>query len=213
MQYELIVFDWDGTLMDSSQQIIACVQQAAVDLGLDVPGDQAVSHIIGLGLSEAINALFPGSDTNFIQQFSKRYREHFFGNKMIASALFKGAEKVVEQLSDQYLLAVATGKGRQGLDLALDQTGLGRYFHTTRCADETRSKPHPQMLEDIMRDMGMDAADTLMIGDTTFDMDMAVAAGVQPLGVSYGVHDEQKLRECGAIDCLDAITELPKWLC
>lgn len=212
MKYELIVFDWDGTLMDSQQRIVASVQKAAEDLGLDVPSHQAASHIIGLGLSEAIEALFPGSDADLVQQIAGRYRVHFFGTDLIPSVLFEGARSVLEQLSDHYPLAIATGKSRRGLDMVLDETGLRDCFQASRCADEAHSKPHPQMLEDILDTMGMDAENTLMIGDTTYDMEMAVNAGVHPLGVSYGVHGENRLREVGAIDCLDAISDLPQWL-
>jgi len=212
MKYELIVFDWDGTLMDSQQRIVACVQNAVEDLGLNAPSHEAVSHIIGLGLTEAIDALFPGADASLVQQIAARYREHFLSDHLVPSQLFEGARMVIEQLSKQYVLAIATGKSRVGLDKVLEQTGLDCYFQTSRCADETRSKPHPQMLEDIMMDMEMLATDTLMIGDTTFDIEMAKNAGVHSLGVSYGVHGEMKLRESGALDCLHTIADLPQWL-
>lgn len=212
MSYQLLVFDWDGTLMDSQARIVACIQMAAEDLGLDVPSHEASSNIIGLGLHEAVDALFPGSDESQTQRIAEQYRKHFLGDELEPSVLFKGAREVVEHLADRYLLAVATGKSRRGLNKVLKETGLEKYFHATRCADETLSKPHPQMIREIMHDLSTDPGVTLMIGDTEYDMQMAVTAGAHGLGVSYGVHGEERLREVGAIDCLHEISDLPDWL-
>ena len=209
----LLIFDWDGTLMDSEARIVACVRAAVEDLGLEDPGDDRIRDIIGLGLTEAVTTLFPGSDEARVQRIALRYRHHFLGANQTPSTLFAGAVPVLETLaSREYLLAVATGKGRQGLDQALAETGLGRLFHATRCADETFSKPHPQMLHELMDELGADPGETLMIGDTEYDMQMAVNAGTERLAVSYGVHAPERLLKHRPLGCLDSIGELVSWL-
>jgi phosphoglycolate phosphatase len=213
MQVKLLVFDWDGTLMDSEARIVSCVRCAAADLGLDRPADESIRNIIGLGLKEAVLTLFPGSDETLVGLVIDRYRHHFLHADQTPSELFCGAAEVLQGLADQgYLLAVATGKGRQGLDKVLLETGLAPLFHTTRCADETFSKPHPDMLLQILDELGVDAADTLMIGDTEYDLQMARSAGTHRLAVSYGVHSVERLMKHTPLGCLDAISELPEWL-
>jgi len=213
MTYQLIVFDWDGTLMDSEARIVSCLQSAAKDLDLELLSDNTVKDIIGLGLDEAILRLHSKLDTAGVKDMRDRYRHHFFNDDIEFSTLFDGAEQVLHDLDKaEYMLAVATGKSRRGLDAELDKTGLGSLFLTSRCADEAFSKPNPQMLIDILVKLGIDAKDTLVIGDTEYDMQMANNAGVDCLGVSYGVHTKERLLEHGALGCLDAITELPKWL-
>lgn len=211
--FELLVFDWDGTVMDSEARIVACLQAAITDLQLPTLGVDALRNIIGLGLAEAINTLFPGSDERLHRELVERYRYHFLVADPTPSQLFTGARETLQQLADAgYLLAVATGKGRQGLNKVLEETGLGPMFQATRCADETFSKPHPQMLLELMDLLGVEPAATLMIGDTEYDMEMARNARTGALAVSYGVHAPERLLKHEPLGCLDAITELPDWL-
>jgi phosphoglycolate phosphatase len=210
--YQLLVFDWDGTIMDSEAKIVACLQAAAIDLEIDPPAEDQARQVIGLGLIEAVARLFPDAPSALHQPLADRYREHFLELNRTQPRLFPRAREVLEQLSSDYLLAVATGKSRRGLDKELDDTGLRPLFQANRCADETLSKPHPQMLQEILLELGVNAAETLVIGDTEFDMQMAANAGVAALGVSYGVHDRERLLLHGALHCLDAIHELPEWI-
>lgn len=213
MKYDLIAFDWDGTLMNSEGRIVACLQAAARDLGHEVPHHDQAKEIIGLGLSEAIARLFNELDSGQLQALAQRYRFHFMGDDLAHSVLFEGAESLLKILAErEFLLAVATGKSRRGLQKELDRTGLGNLFHATRCADETFSKPHPQMLLDIMDRLGVESRRTLVIGDTEYDMQMAVNAGADALGVSYGVHDSQRLLDSGALFCIDHVSEIDVWL-
>lgn len=211
--FELLVFDWDGTLMDSQAKIVSCLQAAIRDLQLPPLGVEALSNVIGLGLAEAVNTLYPGSDVKLQQAMSDRYRHHFLVSDTTPSTLFSGAGEVLQSLAAQgYLLAVATGKGRQGLDKVLEETGLAELFHATRCADETFSKPHPQMLFELMDHLGAEPAATLMIGDTEYDMEMARNARTAALAVSYGVHAQERLLRHEPLGCLHSISELPQWL-
>ncbi|MBU0498889.1 MAG: HAD-IA family hydrolase [Gammaproteobacteria bacterium] len=213
MNYKLLVFDWDGTLMDSEAKIVACMQAAFVDLGMAVPSRDAVRDIIGLGLRESIQTLYPGAGDGLVDDLFQGYRHHFLGANDTPSQLFPDVEKTLEQLDRAgYLLTVATGKGRRGLDRVLDETGLGRFFIATRCADETFSKPHPEMLNQLIDLAGVEASEALMIGDTEYDLQMAVNAGADALAVSYGVHEVERLLSHGPIGCLDAIGELPDYL-
>lgn len=211
--YELLVFDWDGTLMDSEARIVACLRAAIGDLQLPARDDAALRNIIGLGLTESIDMLFPGSDLQLHRALTERYRHHFLVTDPTPSQLFAGAAETLERLAAAgYLLAVATGKGRRGLDAVLDETGLRPLFHATRCADETFSKPHPQMLLELMDVLGVEPGATLMIGDTEYDMAMARNANTAALAVSYGVHAPERLHRHGPLGCLDRIGDLPAWL-
>jgi len=211
--YELLVFDWDGTLMDSESRIVNCMRATITDLGLELPDDSSISNIIGLGLKEAICMLFPGADDALVQSVIGRYRHHFLFENTTPTPLFSGAKEVLHELkSEGYLLAVATGKGRPGLDRVLDITGLNQVFHATRCADEAFSKPHPDMLLQLLDELGVQPADALMIGDTEYDMQMANNAGTAALAVSYGVHSMDRLLQHGPLGCLGAITEVSDWL-
>jgi phosphoglycolate phosphatase len=214
MKFELLVFDWDGTLMDSEAHIVACVEAAVRDLNLPVPSQDAIRNIIGLGLLEAVNILFPGHKAGLHLEVANRYRLHFFKEDRTPSQLFEGAREVLSELSQQgYMLAVATGKGRKGLDYALESTGLGDFFHFTRCADETFSKPHPEMLNQILEQTGVEPKQALMIGDTEYDLEMAVNAGMPSLGVTYGTHSVERLLKHKPLACVDRVTEIPAWLC
>ena len=212
-QAKLIVFDWDGTLMDSAAYIIECLQTALNDLNLPQKSDSEIKNIIGLGLKEALAVLLPEASESDLKTLTARYRDHFFSQDKETSQLFDGARDLVEELHNQnYFLAVATGKGRHGLDKVLKETGLGEYFPITRCADEAHSKPHPQMLMDIIDWYGVEASETIMIGDTEYDLQMANNANAHGVGVTYGVHDEQRLLECNPLTCVSTVSELKNWL-
>lgn len=210
---QLIIFDWDGTLMDSEGEILACMRAAIHDLGLEPRTDTQMKNIIGLGLQEALRTLYPQGSNDELVQLTARYRHHFLEVKREPSQLFAGVQEMIEELHEAgHFLAIATGKGRQGLNRVLAETGLRDYFHTTRCADECHSKPHPQMLHEIMDYFGLEPDTALMIGDTEYDLQMANNAGVKSLAVSYGVHDKQRLLDCRPVACLDSIDELHGWL-
>ena len=209
---KLVVFDWDGTLMDSEAQIVACMQAAIEDLRLEARSGDEVKNIIGLGLHEAVAALYPQAEADLVHALADRYREHWLtGDRQ--SQLFPGVEETLHLLKDEgFRLAIATGKGRRGLDKVLRETGLAALFDATRCADETRSKPHPLMLEQLMAELRSAPAQTLMVGDTEYDMEMARNAQAHPVAVSYGVHEWPRLQRHGPLTCLDQITELGDWL-
>jgi len=208
---QFIVFDWDGTLMDSEAQIVSCLHGSIADLGLAPMSDHTVRNVIGLGLREAVDTLVPGRDDEFRHAFVEAYRKHWFASD--GSSLFAGSREVLDTLRAQgFLLGIATGKARRGLIRVLEQTGLTDYFDATRCADETVSKPHPQMLLELMDEVGMSARQTLMVGDTEYDMEMATRAGAGKVAVRSGVHSEERLSRHAPLVCLDAVTELPAWM-
>lgn len=209
---KLLVFDWDGTLMDSEAQIVTCMQAAIVDLSLEPRSADQVKNIIGLGLHEAVTALYPQADDSLVVAMADRYRDHWLAGYQ-QSPLFPGVEETLQFLKGEgFQLAVATGKGRRGLDKVLSETGLTALFDATRCSDETRSKPHPLMLEQIMSELRIAPEQTLMIGDTEYDMEMACNAQAHPVAVSYGVHEWERLQRHAPLTCLDQITELSDWL-
>jgi phosphoglycolate phosphatase len=213
MSFKLIVFDWDGTLMDSEARIVACIHAAFADLGVTAPSPAEARDIIGLGLDEAMAVLWPGSSPTERQALVERYRHHFLVANATPSELFPGVMETLDWLRGHgYLLAVATGKSRRGLDLVLGTTALGGYFQATRCADETFSKPHPQMLLEIMDELGARGEETLMVGDTEYDMQMASNAGAHALAVCYGVHSPERLLAQGPLGCLADLVEMPAWL-
>jgi phosphoglycolate phosphatase len=211
-RYELIVFDWDGTLMDSAAMIVDSVQAAARDLGLEPPSDERARHIIGLGLDAALRYAMPALPEDHYGDLVDRYRHHYLSRDHQLT-LFAGADDLVRTLAGSgFRLGVATGKSRRGLDRALEHSGLGPYFHATRCADECHSKPHPQMLEELMDEFAVSPTQTLMIGDTTHDLLMARNAGVDALGVSYGAHPVDALWEVAPLYCADSVGALANWL-
>ncbi|MEX3582633.1 MAG: HAD-IA family hydrolase [Burkholderia sp.] len=194
-QFDLIVFDWDGTLIDSTAHIARSIQGACRDLGLPTPSDEASRYVIGVGLPDALAIAAPSLDPSDYAKLTERYRFHFhYLVKDQLVELFAGVREMLEELrATGYLLAVATGKGRVGLNRALDETKLTRFFDGTRCADETFSKPHPAMLHELSRELGQDLARTVMIGDTTHDLQMAASAGAAGVGVAYGAHSPESL--------------------
>lgn len=211
-RFRLLVFDWDGTLMDSAAAITASIQAACRDLGLPIPDDGRARHIIGLGLNEALGYLLPELPEARYPQLVDRYRAHFL-QRDSELPLFPGALDGLRRLHGEgFLLAVATGKSRRGLDRALQASGLHRYFHGTRCADESFSKPHPGMLLELMDLLGTEPRETLMVGDTTHDLQMAANAGVAALGVAYGTHPRDSLVACSPLACADSFADLADWL-
>jgi len=214
LPYKLLIFDWDGTIMDSVARIVDCLRISSKQvLGDENRTDHELKDVIGLGLREAIQQLHPLATEQQIQDMSNAYRYQYMEVNKTSSVLFDGAESVLDTLEKQgYWLAVATGKGRQGLDQVLDITGLGPRFHSTRCASETFSKPHPLMLEEILQQLGLNPEDALMIGDTEYDMEMARNANMDCLGVSYGVHSSERLQKHQPIGCIDHINQLEAFL-
>jgi len=211
-RFDLLVFDWDGTLMDSAGTIVSSIQNACSDLDLPVPSDAASRHVIGLGLQEALEMLVPGRNAEDYQLLVERYRFYYLGQDM-QIPLFEGVTQAIADLHDAgFLLAVATGKSRRGLDRALEHSGLGEYFHSTRCADECFSKPHPCMIDQIMDELGVPQARTVMIGDTSHDLKMAINAGVDALGAGYGAHPKEHLEALSPLICADSFIELNEWI-
>lgn len=212
MRYELLVFDWDGTLIDSAGAIVWCIQAACRDLGLPVPDDARASHVIGLGLQDALAYAVPGLPTQDYGRVVERYRAHFL-ERDARIALFPEAEAMLSGLRDRgHVLAIATGKSRAGLARALDNTGLAHLFASSRCADQCSPKPAPDMLLELMAELGTSDVNTLMIGDTVHDLKMAAQAGVPAVAVSYGAHAAADLAALAPLACLESIDELTSWL-
>jgi len=214
LPYKVLIFDWDGTLMDSVARIVDCLRKSAEQvLGEEARADDELKDVIGLGLREAIMQLHPRVSEKQISEMSDVYRYQYMEVNTTSSVLFNGVENLLTQLEEQgYWLAVATGKGRQGLDQVLELTGLGSRFHITRCASETFSKPHPLMLEEILQQLGLNASQALMIGDTEYDMEMAKNANMDSLGVDYGVHPRERLMLHKPIGCISNIADLTAFL-
>jgi phosphoglycolate phosphatase len=211
--YSLLIFDWDGTVIDSTARIVSSMQSAARDLDLRHLQDHEAREIIGLGLPEAIQALYPGIDNELLVPMRERYVYHYMEGDSTPTSLFPGVQKTLESLHKKgYRLAVATGKSRHGLDRVLEDTGLGWLFEVTRCADETTSKPHPHMLEEILAQSGVSVDSAVMIGDTEFDLKMGVQAGMATIAVSYGAHHIDRLKQYNPVLEMHAFQDLEAWL-
>jgi len=211
-RYPFIVFDWDGTLMDSTAGITLAIQEAARDMGLPVPAREVASHVIGLGLYDSLRGAVPSLPIERYKDFVELYRKHFHAQQETME-LFPGVPEMLEELrSREHRLAVATGKSRRGLDHALQVTGMGAYFATSRCADETTPKPHPAMLLELMQEHGFQARDLLMIGDTSHDLGMAKSAGVDAVAVGYGAHPLASLSAWNPRAAVNNVEELRQWL-
>ena len=210
---KLVIFDWDGTLSDSVARISQCIQLAADDHSLPVPSYDEAKDIIGLGLKEAIQRLFPSANEAMIQRFSQSYSAHYRLQDAEPCGFFPGVlDTLYELRAAGYLLAVATGKSRAGLDRVFAATELSEFFHGSRCADETQSKPHPMMLEELLAEHQIDASNAVMVGDTEFDMEMAVNAEMPRIAVSYGVHDVDRLTIYKPVTCLDYFSDIIKYI-
>jgi len=211
--YRLLVFDWDGTLVDSAGRIVACMRAAARETGLPLLPEERLRDVIGLGLRQALARLFPGADEEALARFAARYRHHYLNGAYRPVRPFPGADALLEALEARgYWLAVATGKSRAGLERSLDEHGWRGRFLATRCADETCSKPHPQMLLEIMEELDVPPERTLMIGDTEYDVLMARQAGADALGVAHGVHGRERLLARGALACVGGLDAVLDWL-
>jgi len=211
-RFDLLIFDWDGTLMDSAGVIAACIQAASRDMGLPVPSHGEASHIIGLGLREALEHLFPNLAEAAYPELVDHYRRHYLSQDA-EIPLFDGARELVAELhAGGHLLAVATGKARRGLDRAFEHSGLEPYFHASRTADETFSKPHPAMIEELLEELMIEPERALMIGDTSHDLQMASNAGIASLAAGYGAHPPENLSGFGPLAVCRSFPELAAWL-
>lgn len=211
-QYDLIVWDWDGTLADSTGMITRAIVKAAEQAGLPALTPEAASSIIGLGLRESIETLYPGISDAQARVLATQYNVNYFAGES-EILLFDGAAETIKALSRRgFKLAVATGKSRRGLNLALEHTQLRNYFHATRTVDECFSKPHPQMLDELMDDLVVMPERTLMIGDTSYDLQMAKNAGVHAVGVSYGAQSADAWQELNPVQQFDSFGALSAWL-
>ncbi|TFH85137.1 HAD family hydrolase [Billgrantia azerbaijanica] len=214
MRYRLVIFDWDGTLMDSAARIVSCMQAAAREAGWGELDEAAVREIIGLGLPEAIARLCPGIDAERAEVLRSRYAFHFVQGDTTPMRFFPGVEAGLARLREPAArrLAVATGKSRKGLDRVFRESDSGRWFHASRTADETRSKPHPQMLEELLAELDVDVGEAVMIGDTEYDLEMARALGMDRVAVTWGVHATERLAASRPVYTADNVAALFDWL-
>jgi phosphoglycolate phosphatase len=211
-QFDLIVFDWDGTLYDSTALIARCIQAACADVGVPVPSDRDASYVIGMGLIDALQHAAPALPRERYAELGARYRHHYFAREH-EIVFFDGTLAMLQALRTRgHLLGVATGKSRAGLDKALNTSALVGLFDATRTADETASKPDPRMLHELMRELGVAPARTLMIGDTTHDLLLAANAGTESIGVSYGAHDHEAFKDYATQHVAHSVTDLSDWL-
>lgn len=211
--YQCVVFDWDGTLMDSIQKIVECLQAAAQDVGLPVPSRNAAKNIIGLGLHESMLAVFGDITEAKIAELVDRYKFHFLDKNQTKQPLYPAVRSGLTALDETgAALCVATGKARRGLDRVMKQENLESFFMYTRCADESRSKPHPQMLLDILEYTALNPEKVLMVGDTSYDMEMAVGASIDAIGIAHGAHSQLELSSSGANHVFDNFKDLLNWL-
>lgn len=211
-RFDLIAFDWDGTLYDSTALIVRCMQAAAVDLGMEPPSRERASYVIGMGLIEALAHAMPGLDPARYPELGQRYRHHYFASAHEVT-LFDGVPALLHELKARHhWLAVATGKSRRGLDEALKAVDMTTLFDGTRTADETAGKPNPQMLLELMREFGVEPERTLMIGDTTHDLQLARNAGCAAVAVTYGAHAHESLRGFEPLLVAHDVATLREWL-
>jgi phosphoglycolate phosphatase len=211
-RFQLIVFDWDGTLFDSTALIVRCIQNACVDVGAPRPSDVDAAYVIGLGLADALRHVAPGLPEARYPELGGRYRFHYVASQHELS-LFPGTLEMLQALKARdHRLGVATGKGRRGLDDALAHSQLHGLFDATRTADETASKPDPQMLIELMDEFGVAPERTLMVGDTTHDLQLALNAGTPSVAVSFGAHEHDAFTAFGPLHVAHSTRELHDWL-
>ncbi len=211
-QYDAVIFDWDGTLMDSTHSIIESIQLASADVGLPVPSTMQASWIIGLSLETGLYKAVPELTAELMPDFIERYRHHFFQRDK-SIKMFDGAVPMLDGLRQRAIpISVATGKSRAGLDRVLRAVELTSYFNTTRCADETQSKPDPQMLHEILWELDLRPESVLMVGDTTHDVHMAHNAGMDSLAVTYGAHDVATLEKSEPTIIVESVPEMHDWI-
>ncbi|WP_339860049.1 HAD-IA family hydrolase [Pseudohongiella acticola] len=209
MSIKAAIFDWDGTVVDSIEHISDCLHHAATSIGYPALERSAYSNIIGLGLVEALRTLYPAITTDDMVAMRDAYSSHFMATAATAQKVFPGITDILQDLhnSNRYC-AVATGKSRRGLDRALEHSQLGSWFHITRCADETRSKPDPSMLVEILAHLKLEPSEAVMIGDTSYDLDMAANIGMPSIGVPWGAHQHHVLARCRPIAIASSVAEL-----
>jgi len=209
--FELVIFDWDGTLMDSLSRIVASMRHAAADVGLPLLDESQIHDIIGLELGLAILALYPQLTLAEVDIVRQRYSHHYVLLDQQACNLYPDVEKMLATLSDQgRTLSIATGKSRKGLDRVLESVGLAHLFDGTRCADETDSKPHPAMVNELLNYHSIDPERVVVVGDTEFDMEMARNANVNRIAVSWGAHNIERLHQYEPIACVDTVEQLTR---
>ena len=212
-KYKLLIFDWDGTLSDSVSRIAHCIQDAAVEHELKVPTFDEAANIIGLGLKEAISQLFPEADEELVAKMTSSYSDNYRIKDAGPSDFFPFVLETLNKLkSEGYMLAVATGKSRAGLDRALKASDIDDLFHNSRCASETASKPDPLMLKQLLEDFDLEPDQALMVGDTEYDMDMAEKINMPRLAVSYGAHHADRLQKYQPIACIDCFSKILKYI-
>lgn len=214
MKYTCLIFDWDGTLINSADTIVRSLRAAARDMKLVLPSEAEAKNVIGLELSLAIKTLYPSYNDDVISEIRQCYADHFVNyDKEQPAVLFAGVKEGLEQLHQAgYQLAIATGKSRRGLDRVLPASGIESLFSATRCADETVSKPAPDMVHELMQILNVKEHQTLVIGDTEFDMEMAQRANVDRVAVSYGAHHVNRLLKYQPRLCIDRFRQLLDWL-
>jgi len=209
MKYQLIIFDWDGTIMDSVPKIVGTMQAAAERMSLPKPADDAVRGIIGLGLNPAIQQLFPGIESEAVLALREHYSDIYVNDDVVPSPLFEGAVDVLHSFKRFGCdLAVATGKSRRGFNRVVSASGVASLFSYSRCADETHSKPHPAMVNELLAESGVAPDQALVVGDSEFDMEMAQRAGVDRIGVSYGAGGEAQILKYDPLMYIDRIEAL-----
>ena len=208
-RYELLIFDWDGTLFDSIGWIVSSLQHAARESGFEVPSESAARSVIGLSLPQAMQTIYPGSTEAMAQRLVHHYREIYNTRTADALGLFMGVETMLLDFRRLgYRLAVATGKARSGLDRVLREIGMNGFFHATRCADETASKPHPLMIYQLLEELAVTGDRALLIGDSLHDLRMAQNAGIDAVAVACGANTRHELMELRPLHCLETTTEL-----
>lgn len=208
----LYIFDWDGTISNSAAKIVACMRAATRESGLADLSDDEIKNIIGLGLPEAIRTLYPEIDDAQLDCVRQGYSANFIGADVTPSPFFEGAMETMQALADAgHQLAVATGKSRRGLDRVLKKLELDTFFHSSRCADETASKPHPKMLLELLEEFDLPASEAVMIGDTEYDMAMAREIGMPRIAVSFGAHHIDRLKPYDPVLCVDYFPEILGW--
>ncbi|MFA7668066.1 MAG: HAD-IA family hydrolase [Burkholderiaceae bacterium] len=211
-QYKAVIFDWDGTVMDSTSFIAQAIQSACVDLELPVPSMEDASWVIGLSMDKALQRCAPSLDGDRVPLFMERYRHHFFLRDQ-GLVMFDGIIPLLDDLKSREIrLGVATGKTRLGLDRVLQANQLADRFDCTRCADESQGKPHPAMLFDIMKRLNLEPEQVLMVGDTTHDVQMAASAGVDSMAVTYGAHSKRTLLLSEPTVMVSSVKEMRDWL-
>lgn len=208
----LYIFDWDGTISDSAAKICRCMQLAAEEVGVEPLEDDAIKNIIGLALPEALRVMYPDLEESKREEVKLGYSRQFLQADSTPSPFFPKAMETLESLRDQgFKMAVATGKSRRGLDRVLNNLKLDTFFHASRCADETTSKPHPHMLNELLEEFNLPPEQAVMIGDTEYDMSMAYQIGMPKIAVSYGAHTIDRLMKYKPELCVDRFEEILNW--